>query len=162
LRVFEMHPGSDRYVPGLSHGLHVHAIIDRRLPVDIMRSIWEEEGDGGRIHVCAIPAERAMYVGKYLAKQRVECMKGMRLWAPIGRAETSKVKDIVVDSRWTAAYRFLAVAMSGFKELRWDQRARITSRFCIGEDMGAALESIGMVRERNFGEEKEFEGSERV
>ena len=160
LRVFEMHPGSDRYVPGLSHGLHVHAIIDRRLPVEIMRSIWEDEANGGRIHVRAIPAERAMYIGKYLAKQRVECMKGMRLWAPIGRAETSKVKDIVVDSRWTAAYRFLAVAMSGFSNLRWDQRARITTRFSMGEDMGAALESIGMVRERNFGEEKEFEEPE--
>ena len=39
--------------------------------MDIMRSIWEEEGDGGRIHVCAIPAERAMYVGKYRDGQTV-------------------------------------------------------------------------------------------
>ena len=155
LRVFEWHPGSDRHVPGISHGLHVHAIIDTRLPVEIMRSIWEREGDGGRIHVQAIAADRAMYVGKYLAKQRVECLKGMRLWAPIGRAETSKVKDIVVDSRWTAAYRFLAVAMSGFDKLRWDQRARIVTRFCIGDDVGAALESIGM--ERCIGEETDFD-----
>lgn len=70
------------------------------------------------------------------------------------------MKDIVVNSRWTAAYRFLAVAMSGFGELRWDQRARIVTRFFLGDGMDVALESIGMVRERNMGEENGFQESD--
>jgi len=150
LRVFEMHPG--RRVAGemLSHGLHVHAVIDRYVPVDIVRSIWEREGQGGRLQVEKIPRERALYIGKYLAKARIECLKGKRLWAAFGQCEASKVKDIVVDTRWTESYKFLAVAVSGFSKLRWDQRARIVTSFCMGENIERAFESIGM--ERNWGE----------
>ena len=144
IRVFEWHPGSDRHVRDISHGLHVHAIIDQRLPIDIMRSLWLDQGEGGRIHVKMVPRAAAMYLGKYLAKQRIECMKGMRLWAAIGRCETSKVKDIVVDSKWTASYQFLAVAVNGFRELRWDQRARIVTQFVHGANVDEALRSIGM------------------
>jgi hypothetical protein len=144
IRVFEIHPGGDRFQPGLSHGLHVHAIIDKRLPVDIMRTIWKEQGEGGMINVRRVPRDRAIYVGKYLSKQRNECMKGVRLWAAFGECETSKVKDIVVDGKWTATYRFLACAIKGFDKLRYDQRARIVSHFCLGEHIDDALRSIGM------------------
>lgn len=143
IRVFEIHPGADPFMPDLSHGLHVHAVIDRRVPVDITRSIWNRK-KGGRLHVKAIPAEKAMYIGKYLAKQRVECLKGRRLWAPFGKCEASKVKDIVVDTRWTATYQFMATVVNGFSRLRWDQRARLVSQFVFSEDIHGAFASIGM------------------
>jgi hypothetical protein len=143
LRVFEQHPGSDPFEPDLSHGLHVHAVVPDRLPVDIVRSIWLRKG-GGRLNVKYVPAEKAMYIGKYLSKQRIESLKGVRLWAPFGLCEANKVKDIVVDSRWTSTYQFLAAAVHGFKEMRWDQRARIVTRFCMGESFQDAFASIGM------------------
>ena len=158
LRVFEMHEGKDRWTRDLSHGLHVHALVTRRLPVDIMRTIWETEGDGGRIHVVKIPRERAVYVGKYLSKQRMECLEGVRLWSAFGPDhEASKVKDIILDTRWSATYRFMAVAIGGWNQLRWDQRARMTTAFCMGDNFDQALRSIGMTPETEDGERRMYD-----
>ena len=88
----------------LSHGLHVHAAIDLYVPLDIIHKIWEREGKGSRLHVKQIPREGALYVGKYLAKQRIECLGRRRLWGAFGSCESSKCKDILVDCRWTATY----------------------------------------------------------
>lgn len=148
VRVFELHPGADRFEPDLSHGLHVHALFIKRLPVDIMRAIWEREGDGGRIHVKKIPREKAMYVGKYLSKARDEILDGVRLWAGFGPDhEASKVKDIQVNSKWTQTYRLIARSIGGWDRLRWDQRARMTTAFCMGANFDQALLSIGMTPE---------------
>lgn len=143
IRVFEIHPGADPFVPDLSHGLHVHALIDKRIPVDIVRSIWTRKG-GGRLHVLRIPAEKAMYIGKYLSKSRIECLEGTRLWGPIGRSHTHKVKDIVVDSRWTATYQWMATIIHDFDKLRWDQRARLVTSFVFTDSLELSLQSIGM------------------
>ncbi len=143
LRVFEIHPGKLILGERLSHGLPVHALFNQWLSVDIVRSIWTRKG-GGRIHVKSIPKEKAIYVGKYLAKARPEGLNGHRLWAPSGDWEASKVRDIVVDSDWSKTYRLLAATISGFTDLRWDQRARIVSRVCLGVSFPQALVFIGL------------------
>lgn len=158
LRVFELHPGADRYEPDLSHGLHVHALFINRLPVDIMRAIWEREGDGGRIHVKKIPRERASYVGKYLSKARDEILDGVRLWAAFGPDhEASKVKDIQVNSKWTQTYRLMASFIGGWHKLRWDQRARMTTAFCMCENFDGALRSIGMAPKTDAGKTRLYD-----
>lgn len=157
LRVFEMHPGADPFQPELSHGLHVHMVVDERLPVDVMRSLWHRLGAGGRIHVKFIPRDKALYIAKYLAKARMECLKGVRLWAPVGRCQHTKVKDVVCDSRWTATYQFMAGILPGFDKLRWDQRARLVTSFTHGEELEDALRGIGMVPEMERDEEDTFQ-----
>ncbi|MDR3401477.1 MAG: hypothetical protein P4L99_03175 [Chthoniobacter sp.] len=152
LRVFEMHPGKRIGDETFSHGLHVHAVIDRYAPVDIVRSIWEREAKGGRLHVKKIPREGAIYIGKYLSKQRPECLGRRHLWAAFGACEASRCKDIVVNSRWTEAYKFLSLAINGFSKLRYDERARLVSHFVVGENIEAALDSIGL--------SKNFDGEE--
>ena len=59
----------------------------------------------GRIHVQRIPADRASYLGKYLSKERPECLKSWRLWAGFGAWEWTKVKDVVSDSLFCRIYR---------------------------------------------------------
>jgi len=141
LRVFELHPGEE----GRSHGLHIHMVCNEWLPVDIVRSIADRKGLG-RVHVKKIPRGAAFYLGKYLSKDRTEALAGMRLWAPIGKAETCKVRDIVVDSRWTASYRFLNCAIGGFEKLTWNEKVRLVTHFTLGENIGEALDRIGYVR----------------
>jgi len=136
LRVFEIHPGG---IMGHSHGLHIHMVCDTFLSVDVVRSIWNKFGKG-RIHVKKVPQEAALYLGKYLGKAREECLKGVRLWAPIGRAATHKVSDIVVDTRWTAAYQFLASCIDGFSKLAWTDRVALATRFTFGQSIADSMQ----------------------
>lgn len=136
LRVFEMHPGG---LMGHSHGLHIHMVVDSYLSVDVVRAIWNKFCRG-RIHVKKVPREAALYLGKYLGKARTECLKGVRLWAPVGRAATHKVSDIVVDTRWTATYQFLAAAVDGFSKLAWTDRIALTTRFLWGQSIADSMQ----------------------
>lgn len=95
LRVFEMHK---------SHGLHVHLVTNRFIDVNEMRLLAIKAG-WGRIHVKRIPAERAVYLAKYLSKDRPECLKGWRLWAGFGNWDWTRVKDVVFDSPFSRIYR---------------------------------------------------------
>jgi len=131
LRVFEMHPGKD----GRSHGLHVHLLVDKFLPVDIVRNLWGR----GRVHVKQIKKEDANYIGKYLAKDRPPCLKGVRLWAPIGGAALHQIKDMVVQSEFTAAYQFLAGVVQGFRLLSWPERIQVTGQFIAGQTLDNAF-----------------------
>lgn len=139
IRVFEMHPGKE----GLSHGLHIHMVCAVYMSVDVVRAISTKKGFG-RIHVKKIDREKALYVAKYLSKNREECLKGMRLWAPVGNYENVKVKNIVVNSDFNAAYYFLAGTVKGFQSLSWNQRIYIVARFSSGCSIEQALEMAGL------------------
>ena len=95
LRVFEMHK---------EHGLHVHLVTNQFIDVNIARVLAEKAG-WGRIHVMQIPTDRAGYLGKYLSKERPECLKRWRLWAGFGNWDWTKVKDLVFDSNFCTLYR---------------------------------------------------------
>jgi len=88
LRVIEIHPGG--------HGLHFHAIIDRRLSVHTMRRFGRRVGMG-RMQVEVATPGAAEYLAKYLAKRNM-LSKGMRKWGTIGGFKGVKTKDVVVDS----------------------------------------------------------------
>ncbi len=75
----------------------------------------------GRIHVKRIPAEKALYMGKYLTKEdRAPCLKGWRLWAAFGAWESTKVKDVKFESEFNKIIRHLIATngrLSYFKRL---------------------------------------------
>ena len=85
LRVFELHPGG--------HGVHVHALLNRRLHIHAIRRRCQKFGFGW-IHVVRVRSEEhAVVVGDYLAKylvpeSRPGCLKGVRLWAPAPTTST--------------------------------------------------------------------------
>jgi hypothetical protein len=89
VRVYELHPGRPPLF--LSHGLHIHAVVNQFLPVDDVRAIAAKKGFG-RIHVQKIPREASKYLAKYLSKRRPECFAGMRLWAPFGKLDSTRVR----------------------------------------------------------------------
>src|SRR5262245_50167229 len=60
VRVAELHK---------DHGVHFHALINRRLPVEIVRNVAKCYGMG-RIHVKVADKGAAKYLTKYLWKQR--------------------------------------------------------------------------------------------
>ena len=95
LRVFEMHE---------FHGLHVHLVTNRFLDVNKARLLAEQAG-WGRIHVKRIPIEHAGYLAKYLSKERPPCLKRWRLWAGFGNWDWTRVKDLMVFSRFSTIYR---------------------------------------------------------
>ena len=141
IRVFEMHRGRWEAHIGenLSHGLHIHMVVNRRLDVDIMRSKWEHFG-GGRINVRVITPGHECYVAKYLSKARGAALEGLRLWAPINFPEAHKVRDIKVECSWTDSYKTLAAMIVGFPNVPWPVRMMITNRFMLGDDISGILQ----------------------
>ncbi len=140
-RVFEMHPGK-KLDDGVyaSHGLHIHCVLNARLDVNNVRSKWEHfAGENSRLHVKAITKGQECYVAKYLGKNRIECMGGMRLWAPIGHCDAHKCSDIIIDTRWTAIYAFLSACIAGFAKLRWIERIMITNKVLLGESVAGMM-----------------------
>jgi hypothetical protein len=89
VRVYELHD---------EHGLHIHWLVDRFLPVELVRRIAERHGLG-RIHAKRCGKWVGDYLAKYLSKEvRAGCLKGKRLWAGFGNAAWCRVKDINVRS----------------------------------------------------------------
>ena len=97
LRVYELHK---------THGLHLHALRNRHVRVEIVRPAAKRYGFG-RIHVKLVDKAGAKYLAKYLTKQgRPECFEGKRLWAAFGAFCHCKVKDVEVTSDFTEAVKF--------------------------------------------------------
>ena len=88
VRVFEKHPGG--------HGYHVHFVTAKRLNVAELRPKAEAVGFG-RIHVKRIPSKSALYVAKYLTKQR-STARGVRLWSCVGFTGC-KAKNVIMESK---------------------------------------------------------------
>jgi len=96
VRVYELHD---------EHGLHIHWLANRYLPVQVVRRIAEKHGFG-RIHVERCGKWVADYLAKYLSKEiRAGCLKGKRLWACFGDFKWGRVKDIFVRSWLGDEYR---------------------------------------------------------
>lgn len=127
VRVFEWHPGRVGEIDEFSgfvfhsHGLHIHLVANLFLSVDEVRKIAKKSGFG-RIHVKAITdtsnADRiATYVSKYLRKglrDRVPCLKGMRLWASWGGFAGTCVKDIVRQTPFSWFWRCVKKYMTDY------------------------------------------------
>jgi hypothetical protein len=79
-------------------------VTTRWLDVNKARALAERAG-WGRIHVQEIPIERAGYLGKYLSKERPRCLKRWRLWAGFGDWKWTRIKDLVISSRFSTIYR---------------------------------------------------------
>ncbi len=86
------------------HGLHVHFITNQFVDVNRARQLATQAG-WGRIHVTRMPSERTGYLGKYLSKERPECLHRWRLWAGFGKAwEWTKVKDVIRKTLFSRIY----------------------------------------------------------
>lgn len=90
LRVIEIHPGQ------YSHGLHYHALLSRRIAIQIMKRLGKRHGMG-RISVSTANIEAAHYLAKYLTKEN-GLSKGMRQWGTIGGFKGVKKNSIQIDS----------------------------------------------------------------
>jgi hypothetical protein len=97
VRVYELHE---------THGVHIHAILDRYLHVRQIRPVAQHFGFG-RIHVKKVDREGANYLAKYLTKQgRTAWLKHKRLWTAFGPFRHTRIKDIEVESNFTRAIKF--------------------------------------------------------
>lgn len=86
--------------PHKLHGLHYHALVNRRLSVHFLRRIGKRFGFG-RIHVKRADSGAISYLSKYLTKQFTREHKlhaGIRRWSSFGATTKSRVSDIEVDS----------------------------------------------------------------
>lgn len=90
LRVVEVHPAE------LSHGLHFHALLNRRLNIHIVKRLGKRWGFG-RISVVKCDEGTAMYLAKYISKDN-DVAPGIRRWACIGGFHGVKVKNVKCDS----------------------------------------------------------------
>jgi hypothetical protein len=144
LRVFEMHPGEDGEH---SHGLHIHFVVDQRLPIDIVRII-AARASFGRIHVKKIKEKKhALYLSKYLQKQeRDEALASCRLWAVFGNLKGSKVKDIGAQGERADVWRYLKVVVHGWKNVGFGDKAAIAEEVLGGAQLEEAFEAVGWQR----------------
>lgn len=93
--------------PHKQHGLHFHALVNRRLSVRFIRRIGKRFGFG-RIHVKKADSGAVGYLSKYLTKQFAKEHKlhaGIRRWSAFGATRKSRVRDIEVDSPVTRRAR---------------------------------------------------------
>jgi len=83
------------------HGLHFHALINRRLALDVVRRVAKRHAIG-RIHVCRADQTAAGYLAKYLSKQKdgpkTKSGRNMRRWASFGNVVKTRVSDLVNNS----------------------------------------------------------------
>jgi len=95
VKVAELHPGG--------HGIHFHALVNRRLNVNWVRQLARRHGIG-RIHVEVADQNggTAQYLSKYLSKSRegplCESGRRMRRWAAFGPVYRCRCSDLVFHS----------------------------------------------------------------
>lgn len=88
VKVLEVHPGG--------HGLHYHAILNKRISVHFVRRIGKKYGVGiVQVKKCDIGA--ANYLVPYLKKED-GLSKGIRRWGTVGGFVGVKFKDVEVDT----------------------------------------------------------------
>lgn len=95
LRVLEVHPGG--------HGLHYHALLNRRVSVHLVRRHAKKVGIG-IVQVEVATRESAEYLAKYLTKTN-PLWPGMRRWGPIGGFKQVPKNRLEVDSVFHRNFR---------------------------------------------------------
>lgn len=93
LRVLEVHK---------DHGLHYHALLNRRLYVRLARKIGHRYGIG-RIHVMKADIGAAAYLSKYLDKDRFTTATRIARWHSVGSFNAIHKNDIEVISPFNSA-----------------------------------------------------------
>ncbi len=122
LRVFELHE---------EHGLHVHLLTNQFVDVNRARELASRAG-WGRIHVVRMPSEHAGYLGKYLSKERPECLHRWRLWAGFGAGwEWTKVKDVIQETLFSRIYRACKEWQNWSGREQFFQRMELVRRMLI-------------------------------
>lgn len=93
IRVVELHR---------SHGIHFHALINRRIPIDRVRRMGWPHGFG-RMSVQKADLGSASYMAKYLTKQYREDngFGQRRRWGAIGGFPVTRCRDVVYDTDYT-------------------------------------------------------------
>ncbi len=130
VRVAELHK---------EHGVHFHALINRRLAVDIVRRVARCYGIG-RIFVEVADNNNgtARYLSKYLSKQKkgplCESGRSMRRWAKFGQVRHVRIRDLVNFSPMWVFRRehkmtFLGYVNEHLLQQAWD-RGEDTFIFC--------------------------------
>lgn len=132
VRVSEIHPGG--------HGTHFHALINRRLNVNVVRRIAKCHGFG-RIFVEVADqnltpsgeSAAALYLSKYLSKSRSgpvgKTGRSTRRWAAFGPMPKTRVKDLVNESPMWLFRRAEKLPFLGYMPEHWLARC-----WDLGED----------------------------
>lgn len=94
VRVFEWH---------VNHGIHIHMLINRRVPVGVVRRIGKRYGFG-RVHVVKADENAARYLGKYLCKDAGRLWPYGRQWASLG-GRGVRVRDVQIETTNGKQYR---------------------------------------------------------
>ncbi|MBI3417228.1 MAG: hypothetical protein HY043_18210 [Verrucomicrobia bacterium] len=101
-----------------SHGIHWHALLNRRIDVREVRRIGAQFGIG-RVHVKLANHGSISYLAKYVSKQFKRSQKlhaHCARWGTVGGFRGVRVQDIEVDSVFHRAVRFCQREL-GLKQL---------------------------------------------
>ncbi len=101
--------------PHASHGLHYHALIDQRIPIDLMQKLAAKVGMGW-MWVVKCDVATVHYLAKYLAKgqrDKVKFYAKMHRWGTIGGFQGTRVRDIEINSPAANTMRYFAAEMGG-------------------------------------------------
>jgi len=105
LRVIEVHPGG--------HGLHYHAILNKRMNVHFVRRLGRRHGIG-RVHVKTCDMGAAHYLVPYLSKDDT-LFKGIRRWSTVGGFIGVKKRDVVCET----PFHFNMEKIAGGKKINY-------------------------------------------
>lgn len=120
VRIFEWHT---------NHGLHVHMLVNRRLPVTEVRRYASQLGFGRMNVKRCHSVGAAKYLAKYLGKDRGKIPHGGRAWARFGGlgSPVSSVQ-IISPENTQRMLRAKAYRAAGMKPLEALERAKADAR----------------------------------
>jgi len=99
LRVLQVHPGG--------HGLHYHALLTKRVAVQIVRRLGKRYGIG-RVQVEHCGPGAIHYLAQYLRPtEDFELSKGMRRWGSMGGFKQVVTANIEIESELTRNIRII-------------------------------------------------------
>jgi len=147
------------------HGVHYHLLVTERLAVDLVRRVGRCHGIG-RIHVVRADEGSAAYLAKYLSKKgegpRGQRGGSMRRWAAFGDVESTRCKDVVLESPMWAYRRQRGLRWRGYQQewilsAAWDRGEDVfLSAWCSlgrAQTVGEAVEiASGRLRVRWLGD----------
>lgn len=134
LKVVELHK---------DHGIHYHALLNKRIWVGQVRRLAKQFGMGAVVHVKKADLGAVGYLQKYLSKDFCGANRlhsAVSRWGAIGGFKPCRVRDLEVDSVFHRKMK-RAQQLTGLKQLPWEfTSALMANRHCSEEQLQVACQ----------------------
>lgn len=115
-----------------THGIHYHALLNKRIWVEVVRRIGRRYGIG-RVYVLRATPGAIAYLEQYIKPSGQSRMSpGIRRWSTVGGFDGVKCRDIDIDSPYHRVILEMQ-QLTGIKKVSWGAASNIMARLRRGD-----------------------------